>query len=207
MHASALTRQVIGAALLIGAVTAVASRFVFVQTINWTPIEIPLPGDGTTREFLVEKSGTYELAIKIDRPEARSDRDDAECLLGFDWVECSATDPPVAVRWTLHERDGSPVHCAGDPRGGRAVEGRSSGGRFTATVAERRLGCFDGRKGARYVLEVDASNLEGLAALEPRFVVVPSPALDRERYSQTAGVWVTSLLVGLAGFLLVDRHS
>jgi hypothetical protein len=190
---------------VVAAIVAPVARFVQVRTVDWTPIEFPLPPDGTAREFLVEKSGTYELAIRIARPQAGSARDHAECLLGFDWVECSTADPPVTLRWTLHERGGPSVHCEGDRHDGRAVEGRSSGGRFTPITVERRLGCFDGREGTRYVLDVDASNLEGLEDLEPRFAVVASPALDREQHSRAAGVWVLSLLVGLAGFLLADR--
>jgi hypothetical protein len=201
-----MTRH-IGTALLLGAVIAPVLRFVVVQTVDWTPLEIPLSADGgVAREFSVEKSGKYEVAIAIERPPVKSSSDEVECLLGFDWVECPSTDPVVAPRWILKAQDGGPVHCDGEPVDPSRADGRSSSGRFTPTTVERWLGCFDAREDARYVLDVRVSNLERLSDVKPRFVVISSAALDREQHSLTAAVWLTSVFLGLAGFLLVDRR-
>ena len=188
------------------AVLAPAVRYVVVRSVNWTPVEMPLGGDPGTahrQDFSVDQSGQYELAVRIDRPPVKSRSDHAECLLGFDWVECAGI-APLTFHWDLESDDGSPPGCGDEPRTAGVVEGRSSGGRFTPAVAERWLGCVDAHEDVRYALEVDVlSDLDELAPFNPRVVVVSSDALDRDEYSLTAAVWLTSLLAGFAALLLL----
>ena len=188
----------LGAVLLAGAVLAPLGRFAMVQSVDWSPVAIALPSSGAvTRDFVVDKAGRYELAVRIDRPAVKSASDDAECLLGFDWLECPGDEPFLRLRWRIRPAD--PEHV---------VDRRSSSGRFTPAIVERWLGSFDARKDASYVLHVEAiSQPEDLRALNPRLLLLPSTALDRERHSRTAAVWLASLLVGLAGAVLSDRAA
>jgi hypothetical protein len=190
-----MTRH-IGAALLLGAVIAPVSRFVVVQTVDWTLLEIPLSAEGeVTREFSVEKSGRYEVAITIERPRVKSSSDEAECLLGFDRTYCSGIEP-LRLEWQLVSQAGGVVTVTG-----------SSDGVFTPAAMTRSVGTFDGASGVRYAITVDVlSDATEIRSYRPRVIVIPSPVLDREEYSLTAAVWLSSLFAGLAGFLLVDRR-
>lgn len=182
--------------LLAGAVLAPLGRFAVVQSVDWTPLAIALPSSGAvTREFVVDRPGRYELAVRIDRPAVKSASDEAGCRLGFDWLACSGEEPFLRLRWRI----GPAAHV---------IDSRSSGGRFTPAIVERWLGSFDARADAAYVLNLEIiSAPEALRSLNPRLLVLPSMALDREQQSRTAAVWLTSLLVGLAGAVLADRAS
>jgi len=197
--------RTVGAVLLAGAILAPIVRFALVSSVEWTPLTVLLPPSGTvTGEFDVDRSGRYELAVRIDRPSQTSSTD-AECRLGFDWIACESA-PPMRLRWTLQSSDGLPVRCGDEARDAGIVDSRSSGGRFTPMLIERWVGCFDARIGVRYALDVVVtSNLDALRPFNPRVVVSSSSVLDRERHSLTAATWVISLLVAVAGLLLADR--
>ena len=169
-----------------------------VQSVDWSPVAIPLPLSGAvTRDFVVDTAGRYDLAVRIDRLPVKSASDEAECLLGFDWLECAGDGPFLRLRWSI--RPAGAEHVA---------DSRSSSGRFTPAIVERWLGSFDARTDAPYVLHVEAfSQPEDLRALNPRLLLLPSTALDREQHSRTAAVWLASLLVGLAGAVLSDRFA
>jgi hypothetical protein len=203
-------RRLAGRGLLIVAVAAPLSRGAVVQWINWTPLEIPLraePGAVEPREFSVDQAGAYELAVRIDRPADRARHAAAECALGFDFVECEGS-APMRLRWYLRSHDWQDVRCGTEPAGARLVEARSSGGRFTPAFVERWLGCFDADERTRYSLQVEVlSGLEAVASLHPRFLILPSSQLDRDQHSLTAAVWLTSLLVGLAGAVVVSHRE
>jgi hypothetical protein len=201
-----VTRRRAGAALLMVAALAAIVRSVLVWSTEWTPLEIALTDERGTvgrREFQVDRSGTYELALRIDRPRDALRRTAAECALGFDWVECAGTDP-VRVRWTLGTTDGGTVRCGTQPMRAVDLDVRTSGGSFTNERVERWLGCFDANDESGYGLEAELlSGFDRLAALRPHFVVVPSSSLVRDESSLTAAVWMMSLLMGLAGVLLI----
>jgi hypothetical protein len=196
----------VGRGLLAVALLAPLARLVVVRSVDWTPLEMPLARGATAeRSFEVGQSGTYELALRIDRPADRERRTTAECALGFDFVECEGR-AAVRLRWHLRSNDGRDVRCGAEPAGTQVVDARSSGGRFTPAFVERWLGCMDARDGAAYALRVEA--LSGIEALEPlhaRFVVQSSSALDRDQQSLTAAIWMTSLLVGVAGAVVASR--
>ena len=193
-----MTLRRLGAVLLAGAVIAPLGRFAMVQSVDWTPVAIALPSSGVvTREFVVDKAGRYELAVRIDRPPVKSASDHAECRLGFDWLECAGDEHFLRLRWS--------VSTAGAER---VVDRRSSGGRFTPALVERWVGSFDAGENASYVLNAETvSAPEDLRALNPRLLVLPSTTLDREQHSRTAAVWLASLLIGLAGAVLTDRAA
>jgi hypothetical protein len=177
------------------AVAAPAFRAVVVNLVDWTPVEIPLDGEGGApphQDFGVGRSGKYVLAVRIDRPEAKPAADHAECLLGFDRVHCAGIEP-VPIRWAVTSASGAAVQCA-DP---------VNGGRFTPASLERWLGCFDAREEDRYAVRVELPAGAGaLRPFHPRFLVTASSALDREHQSVTAAVWLTALFAGFAGLLL-----
>lgn len=199
-------KRYVGAALLSGAVLLPLGRFTLVQSVNWAPLDMPLPDRSVSRQFRVDVPGRYEVAVRVDRPAGKSSRDEAECLLGFDWVECEGGDPALAIRWTV-ESDGGAVRCGAEPAGTRTVGRRSSDGRFTPAIAERWLGCFDADPRTRYTLRVHPlSSHAPLQRFNPRVMVLSSDALNRTQYSTTAAVWLTSLLTGMAGFLLVGSR-
>ena len=195
-----MTRRFVVVALLTAAVLAPVARWAFVQTIEWTPLDVPLSGkvDVSWREeFAIEHSGKYELAVRIDRPQNKTGTHHAECLLGFDRVGCEGI-APMPLQWHLASADGASIRCAD----------RVGGGRFTDDAVERWLECFDAVKGRRYALRVDAPT--GAGALEqyaPRFIVTSSSALDRQQHSVTAAVWLASLLLGFMGLLLAVNRS
>jgi hypothetical protein len=199
--------RVVGTGLLVVAICAPIVRLAAVRSVDWTPVVMPLAQRASEwTEFRVDHSGPYELAVQIDRPGERAESIAAECALGFDFVECEAT-TPVRLRWQLQAHDGPDVRCGTSPAGSRVADMRSSGGRFTPEFAERWLGCFHADERIRYSLQVQVlSGLEPLESLNPRFLVLPSSDLDREQYSLTAAVWMISLLVGLAGVLLISAR-
>ena len=201
---SLATRSLAGIALLATAVGAPIARLAYVQWIDWTPVEVPLAAAVPwRREFRVDQSGKYELAVKIDRPGDRAASTAAECALGFDFVDCEPF-VPLALRWRLAAADGGPVTCGGDDARAGTVDSQSSAGGFTTVSIERWLGCFDADEDARYVIDVEPlAFADFLKPLNPRFVVQPSSALNRDEYSLTAAVWMISLLVGLAGGLAI----
>lgn len=199
--------RVVGTGLLVVAIFAPIVRLAAVQSVDWTPVVMPLASSASERRtFSVGHSGAYELGVRIDRSADRQRFAAAECALGFDFVECEAT-TPVRLRWQLQADDGREVRCGTSPAGSRVVDMRSSGGRFTPEFVERWLGCFHADERVRYSLQVHVvSGLEPLESLNPRFLVLPSSDLDREQYSLTAAVWMISLLVGFAGVLLISAR-
>jgi hypothetical protein len=203
-----LTRlQVVGAALLGTAIAAPLGRSASVWSFNWTPLQLPLPaavGVAGPREFTIERTGTYELAVQIDRPRDKERTSEAECLLGFDWLECSEVAPVINMRWTLQSLDGRPPRCASEPAGQGVVLNRGLSGSFTPGEIRRRLACFDSKQGSRYSLQVEtAADTRALQPFQPRLVVQPSPALARDHYSGTAAVWLAALALAVTGVALL----
>jgi hypothetical protein len=183
-------------ALLTAAVLGPAWRLGAVEWRDRTPLELPLAeAPAASRvDFSIDRPGRYDIAIEIDRPQGRDLSQRAECLLGFDRVDCSGTEP-VRVDWHLSSHHGGEVALT-----------RSSDGTFTPQSIARALAAFDAVARGRYAIRVDRSSVSALAGYRPRLVVMPSARLNRDRSSVTAAVWLTAVIVGLAGLLLLETR-
>ena len=178
-----------------------------VSAVNWTPAVMPLvntAGPLESLEFVVERTGSYGLTVTIDPPPDGTRNTNAECLLGFDWDECAPVTPAIDLRWRLVSHDARPIRCGRDAADEGTVSGRGLSGRFTASETTRWLACFDLQGGSRYRLQVNAvSDPSALEPYHPRLVVQPSSAFFRNEHGKTAGVWLSSLLLGLFGAALI----
>ena len=179
------------------AIAAPLCRFAVVQAIDWSPLALPLITgvSAVDGEFTVGQPGRYEFALEIDRPPDAGRAHLAECLLGFDRADCDDR-PAMRVEWLL-ESGGLPLAVT-----------PSSAGRFTETIIARSVAGFDAPTPGSYRIHAAVlSNPPDLRTFRPRIVVLPSATLNRDRDSMTAAVWLTSVIVALAGLLLMDGRA
>ena len=177
---------------------------------NWTPLAIAYPLKATTlapSEFTVDRTGVYEIVLKIARPPAGTDRDRAECLMGWDWGnekwgqsargQACRVAAVVNLDWRLVPLDGGP------PSSG-SLHGIADGGGFSVDDADRQVTAFSAKRGQRYRFEgrtaMDATPLE---FVRPRIVVQPTGTTNEDEIVTTLAYWAVAAVAGVAGLWLL----
>ncbi len=203
-----------GAGFLVCAAALVAWRIHVVNSTQWVPIDVPFPAAATrtpAHEFIVDRDGSYELAIKISIPPERTERVRAECLLGFDpgnpkWG-MSLTTPPcsdmpvVDLAWYLTSDQGPVVNNIGESAALGRAAGIAGAGGFSIDEVDRWLGSFVARRGLHYTLTVEThANAAALQPFAPRIVIQPSPSINRDEAVTAAFVWLSAAACATAGF-------
>jgi len=141
--------------------------FVWYAHIKTVPVDKPISlSVGHIREpfSLNFTSSDYRMGIEVER---KLPHETLQCLLGIkDYVpegQCKSIPPVLHFNWTLTQN-------------GRILESGSSdsilGGAYTDATVENQFGSFDGKRGQRYVLDLNIlQDGSALSVAKPKLVI------------------------------------
>ena len=171
-----VTKSRVGYACLLAlALGLPAYRRWVIETTVWTPLDLPFPLKPSViplTEFTIDRTGTYEIVLKVANSQDPARGALSDCLVGWDWGnpkwgqsargEPCRVAPVVGLRWRLVSSDG-------ETQGEGVVEGITDGGGFSEDESYRAITVLSGKRGERYRLEGETSlDARALAFAEPR---------------------------------------
>lgn len=200
------------ACLIAAAVGLPAYRAHVVETTIWTPLDVPFPLTPSLippHEFTIDRTGTYEVVLRVRNAHDPQRRALSDCLAGWDrgharwgpsaFGEPCRVPPVVAFRWRLVSFDGRKVDAG-------VVEGVADAGGFSVEDSFRPVAVFSANRGERYRLDGETSLDAGrLAFADPRILVQPTGSTNEDEMVITLGYWAAALAAGFGALGLLVR--
>jgi hypothetical protein len=193
---------ILGAILLVGAVSTYIHALDLEHSRNWQPLAYPVslvPGTIATPNLGNDLSGDYEIGMAFQQTPSL---DKLACLVGngrFDPNGCSGISDMLNIEWSLVDN-------------GKIVQKDSSDDNptieFSSPEVYRRIGRFKAQKGHEYALTLNVvRDAAALNVAHPR-ILVRVPRTVSKEYGAGAAVekFLAALLALLGIILLVGAY-
>lgn len=185
----------VGLGLIIVAAAAWSGWKLWSNSRIWVPANVPISlamGSRTeTGEFTINVSGSYEIAIEVERRPGTS-LNELACSIGVGpaWPERTCPAPSsLRASWLLTSNEKLIANGSSDAE---------RGGGTTVDSAIRSIGSFQGQSGQRYELTVDSiADASNLAVTNPHLKVSVGGTLYE--FNLVLGRYLTLGSFGIAG--------